>query len=119
MGRYVKGSRTAAVDVLTWFLLVAAILSVLIRLGTKCWIFRKLTRDDYLSILSLVGVSLSRNGLTQITLVVQVFCAAQSIALSMATANGYGRHFENLTGEQVDSMMKVSGSWSQTARAQD
>ncbi|RMJ29053.1 hypothetical protein PHISP_00133 [Aspergillus sp. HF37] len=88
MGRYVKGSRTAAVDVLTWFLLVAAILSVLIRLGTKCWIFRKLTRDDYLSILSLV------------------FCAAQSIALSMATANGYGRHMENLTREQLDSMMK-------------
>jgi hypothetical protein len=65
MGRYVKGSRTAAVDVLTWFLLVTAILSVLIRLGTKCWIFRKLTRDDYLSILSLVGVSLARNGRTQ------------------------------------------------------
>lgn len=55
MGRYVKGSWTAAVDVLTWFLLVASILSVLSRLGTKYWIFRRLTHDDHLSILSLVG----------------------------------------------------------------
>lgn len=55
MGRYVKGSWTAAVDVLTWFLLVASVLSVLTRLGTKFWIFRRLTRDDHLSILSLVG----------------------------------------------------------------
>ena len=56
MSRYLKGSRTAAVDVLTWFLLVTSTLSVLIRLGTKIWIFRKLKRDDYFSILSLVSI---------------------------------------------------------------
>lgn len=60
MGRYVKGSRTAAVDVLTWFLLVCSILSVLIRIGTKLWIFRRLTHDDYLGILSLVGLPTRR-----------------------------------------------------------
>lgn len=57
MSRYIKGSHTAAVDVLSWFLLVTSTLSVLTRLGTKIWIFRNLKRDDYFSIVSLVSVA--------------------------------------------------------------
>ncbi|KAE8373573.1 hypothetical protein BDV26DRAFT_296803 [Aspergillus bertholletiae] len=88
MAQFSADSWTPAVNVLTWFLLVTAILSVITRLGTKYWIFRKFTEDDYLSITSLV------------------FCAAQSIAVSMATANGYGEHYESLSTSNIEQMMK-------------
>ncbi|KAG2415088.1 hypothetical protein HFD88_006279 [Aspergillus terreus] len=88
MGRFASDSWTPAVNVTTWFLLVTAILSVLTRLGTKYRIFRRWTVDDYLSIASLV------------------FCAAQSIAVSMATANGYGEHYGKLNDAQVEGVMK-------------
>lgn len=52
--RFVGDMRTPAVDVVTWFLLVVAMIAVLIRLGTKLWIFRKLHKDDYIMILSAV-----------------------------------------------------------------
>ncbi|KAL4895746.1 hypothetical protein BDV59DRAFT_191657 [Aspergillus ambiguus] len=88
MGRFSPDSRTPAVNVTTWFLLVTTILSVLTRLGTKYRIFRKWTTDDYFSIASLG------------------FCAAQSIAVSMATANGYGEHYDTLTKNQIEGVMK-------------
>lgn len=81
---------TPAVNVLTWFMLVVSILSVLTRLGTKYWIFRKLTVDDVLSIASMVT------------------CIAQSIAVSTATAGGLGQHLNTLSIESKHSMMKVN-----------
>jgi hypothetical protein len=90
MGRFGPNTWEPAVNVLTWFLMTTAILCVLTRLGTKFWIFRRWTTDDYLSIVSMV------------------LCAAQSIALSMAIANGYGEHFDTLTGVKVEEILKVS-----------
>lgn len=52
--RFVGDVRTPAVDVVAWFLLVVVMIAVLIRLGTKIWIFRKLHKDDYIMILSAV-----------------------------------------------------------------
>ncbi|KAB8068297.1 hypothetical protein BDV29DRAFT_184782 [Aspergillus leporis] len=88
MGRFGPNTWEPAVNVLTWFLMTTAILCVLTRLGTKFWIFRRWTTDDYLSIVSMV------------------LCAAQSIALSMAIANGYGEHFDTLTGVKVEEILK-------------
>ena len=45
---------TPVINIVTWFLLVLATLSVLTKLATKYLIIRKLTYDDYLIILSLV-----------------------------------------------------------------
>lgn len=84
-----KNTWTPAVNVLTWFMLVTAILSVLTRLGTKYFIFRKWTFDDGLATTSMV------------------FCIAQSIAVSMATKNGLGQHRDMLSDLRVESMMKV------------
>lgn len=89
MGRFSPDSWTPAVNVLTWYLLVTAALSVLTRLGTKWWIFRKLTTDDYLSVVSLIT------------------CAAQSIAVSMATANGYGEPYERVSQSSMQNIMKA------------
>ena len=84
-----KNTWTPAVNVLTWFMLVTAILSVLTRLGTKYFFFRKFTFDDGLAASSIV------------------FCVAESIAVSMATANGLGQHYKMLAETKVDNMMKV------------
>lgn len=92
MGRLAKDNWKPTVNVVTWFLMTTTILCVLTRLGTKYWIFRRWTTDDYLSIFSVV------------------LCAAQSIALSMATAHGYGEHYDALSGTAVDSILKVSCS---------
>ncbi|KAB8214200.1 hypothetical protein BDV33DRAFT_183133 [Aspergillus novoparasiticus] len=88
MGRLAKDNWQPTVNVVTWFLMTTAILCVLTRLGTKYWIFRRWTTDDYLSIVSVV------------------LCAAQSLAMSMATAYGYGEHYDRLSGTAVDSMLK-------------
>ncbi|OQE32642.1 hypothetical protein PENFLA_c001G08127 [Penicillium flavigenum] len=84
-----KNTWTPAVNVLTWFMLVTAILSVLTRLGTKYFIFRKWTFDD---------------GLITTSIVV---CIAQSIAVSKATENGLGQHRDMLSDAKIDSIMKA------------
>ncbi|PYH63790.1 uncharacterized protein BO88DRAFT_408959 [Aspergillus vadensis CBS 113365] len=88
MGRFTGDTKDPAVNVSTWFLLVTASLSVIFRLGTKYGSFRTLTNDDYLIVVSLI------------------FCIGQSIAVSMAVANGYGYHYSTLTPERFDNMMK-------------
>jgi hypothetical protein len=84
-----KNTWTPAINVLTWFMLVTVILSVLTRLGTKYFFFRKFTTDDGFAAASMV------------------FCIAQSIAVSLATSNGLGQHQDMLLDSRVDSMMKV------------
>lgn len=55
MGRFANiDTRDPDVFVTTWFLVVVAVLSVLIRVATKCRVFRQLTSDDYLIIAALV-----------------------------------------------------------------
>ncbi|KAE8378066.1 hypothetical protein BDV26DRAFT_304605 [Aspergillus bertholletiae] len=87
MGRFTNTYKPA-VNVLTWFLMVTAILGVLARLGTKYWIFRRWTTDDYLSIVSMA------------------ICVAQSLAVSLATAGGYGDRYDTLSDTRIQSIMK-------------
>ena len=59
MGRFLhdKDRRAPILNVVNWFLLVVAVLSVLTRLGTKLWMFHRFTSDDYLIVVSLVCVT--------------------------------------------------------------
>jgi len=84
-----KNTWTPGINVLTWFMLVTAILSVLTRLGTKYFIFRKWTFDDGLASASLA------------------LCIAQSIAVSVATAHGLGQHRNMLSDLTLETIMKV------------
>ncbi|KAL6231487.1 hypothetical protein BDW75DRAFT_247873 [Aspergillus navahoensis] len=89
MGRFANiDTRDPAVNVTTWFLVVVAALSVLIRLGTKCWVFRKLTSDDYLIVAALA------------------LCIAQSATISAAVAHGYGDHFTTVLSADFVQVMK-------------
>lgn len=54
-GRFKGDTKDPAVNVTTWVLLVTIILSVLVRLGTKWRLFHKLTTDDVLIVISMVG----------------------------------------------------------------
>lgn len=85
-----KATWTPAINVLTFFLLVASILSVFTRLGTKYFMVRKWGLDDFISIGAMVT------------------CVGQSIAVSMATKSGLGQHLILLSAGQRVSMMKVS-----------
>jgi hypothetical protein len=85
-----KATWTPAINVLTFFLLVASILSVFTRLGTKYVMVRTWGLDDYMSIGAMVT------------------CVGQSIAVSMATKSGLGQHLVLLSEGQRVSMMKVS-----------
>ncbi|KAF7588881.1 hypothetical protein BBP40_005066 [Aspergillus hancockii] len=87
MGRFAPNTWEPAVNVVTWFLMTTAILCVVTRLGTKFWIFRRWTIDDYLSIGSML------------------FCVAQSLAQSVAITDEYGEHFDTVT-LKVESIMK-------------
>lgn len=84
-----KATWTPAINVLTFFMLVTSVLSVFTRLGTKYFMVRKWSLDDYLSIGAMV------------TLV------GQSIAVSVATKSGLGQHLLTLSMAQKVSMMKV------------
>ncbi|KXG47464.1 uncharacterized protein PGRI_013340 [Penicillium griseofulvum] len=84
-----KNTWTPGINVLTWFMLVTAILSVLTRLGTKYFIFRKWTFDDGLASASLA------------------LCIAQSIAVSVATAHGLGQHRNMLSDLTLETIMKA------------
>jgi hypothetical protein len=57
MGRFANDPdrRAPILNVVNWFLLVVAILSVFTRLGTKLWMFHRFTSDDYLIVASLVS----------------------------------------------------------------
>ncbi|KAE8166772.1 hypothetical protein BDV40DRAFT_254522 [Aspergillus tamarii] len=76
MGRFLhdKDRRAPILNVVNWFLLVVAVLSVLTRLGTKLWMFHRFTSDDYLIVVSLL------------------FAIGASIITSIAVHNGYGDH---------------------------
>ncbi|KAL4875320.1 hypothetical protein BJY04DRAFT_224192 [Aspergillus karnatakaensis] len=89
MGRFANiDTRDPAVNITTWFLVVVAALSVLIRLGTKYWLFRRLTSDDYLIIASLL------------------LCLVQSTVISRAVAYGYGDHFSTVSSVNFTQIIK-------------
>lgn len=90
MGTRFKGdTKDPAINVTTWVLLVTIIFSVSARLGTKFRLFKKLTVDDLLIIASLV------------------FGVGQNIAVSLAVASGYGKHYKDVSGAELDQVMKV------------
>ncbi|PLB50739.1 hypothetical protein P170DRAFT_463859 [Aspergillus steynii IBT 23096] len=88
MPRFAPDSWNPAVNITSWFLMSSTALCVMCRLVTKWLIFRKLTMDDYFVIISLA------------------FCIGNTIALSMATANGYGDHTSIASRAKQDAVMK-------------
>lgn len=61
MSRFTGDTWLPAINVICWFLLVIAILGILTRIATKFWIYRKLTKDDYVIILSTVSRATAYN----------------------------------------------------------
>ena len=57
MSKFEPDSWQPMVSILTWLLMITAILVVFARLGTKYWIIRRWTADDYLCIVSMVSSS--------------------------------------------------------------
>ncbi|KAB8266138.1 hypothetical protein BDV32DRAFT_1443 [Aspergillus pseudonomiae] len=91
MGRFLHDPdrRAPILNVVNWFLLVVAVLSVLTRLGTKLWMFHRFTSDDYLIIVSLL------------------FAMGGSISMSIAVHNGYGDHVGDIDGLHWEAIQKA------------
>ncbi|KAA8650991.1 uncharacterized protein ATNIH1004_003682 [Aspergillus tanneri] len=89
MGRFDPDSRNPAVNATTWSLLVASWLSVLSRLISKYRTVRRFTGDDYLIVVS------------------AILCTAQSIAVSIMVANGYGSHVGDVSLGRFEALMKA------------
>ncbi|KAK0510420.1 hypothetical protein JMJ35_006852 [Cladonia borealis] len=70
------------VAVVTWFMTVASVLWVLVRVGTKLAVSRKLANDDYLIFTALA------------------FSIGQCVAVSIQVNNGLGQHVEALSSSQ-------------------
>ncbi|KOC14501.1 hypothetical protein AFLA70_5g008521 [Aspergillus flavus AF70] len=92
MGRFLhdKDRRAPILNVVNWFLLVVAVLSVLTRLGTKLWMFHRFTSDDYLIIVSLL------------------FAIGGSVSMSVAVHNGYGDHVGVIDALHWEAIQKVT-----------
>lgn len=88
-----KDTKDPAVNVTTWVLLVTIVFSVAARLGTKLHLFKKLTLDDLLIVSSLA------------------FGIGQNIAVSLAVASGYGKHYKEVSSTEADEIMKVRFSF--------
>ncbi|KAF5860513.1 hypothetical protein ETB97_001413 [Aspergillus alliaceus] len=88
MTRFAGNTYMPSVNIATWFLTVVASLGVLTRLGTKYWISGRFSRDDTTIVGAIIAV------------------AAQTVAMSKATENGYGEHFGALSRDQRRAMMK-------------
>ncbi|CAD6591805.1 MAG: hypothetical protein ASARMPREDX12_005417 [Alectoria sarmentosa] len=80
---------TPVIEIVTWFLLVTLVLSVIARGATKAVIVRSLGLDDYL-----ISVA-------------TLFAIGQSVAVSVQTAHGYGKPAETLTSSQLDGDLKA------------
>ncbi|KAL8685423.1 MAG: hypothetical protein Q9218_007773 [Villophora microphyllina] len=76
------------VNIMTWFLLVATILTVFIRTAMKWAVARKTNWDD------------------AVIIIATIFCIAESIAISLEVQNGLGQHTSRLTTLQRNSLLK-------------
>lgn len=111
MPRFAPDSWNPAVNITAWFLMSSNIVCVICRLTTKWLIFRTLTADDYLIVLSLVSSCKPEDPNASpwlfTFLVYQSFCIGNTISLSMATANGYGDHTSSASRAKQFVVMKV------------
>lgn len=76
------------VNVLTWLLMVATMLTVFTRTAMKWAVARRANLDD------------------AVILVATAFCIAESIAISMEVHYGLGQHIVRLTASQRESLLK-------------
>lgn len=88
MTRFAEDSWNPAVAVTAWFLMSTTVLAVISRLITKWLVFRKITRDDYMVVASVI------------------FCVGNTIAVSVATSSGYGDHTDAVSRAMQETVMK-------------
>ena len=97
--------------ILTWFWCIVSVLCFGARAATKIIFSRSLSIEDYSSSLSVVSPNLddrwNRHTLTQISFV-KLFNIAQSVAVTIRTSNGLGKHVAALRPSQIVAYEKVS-----------
>lgn len=81
-------NRTPIVQILTWLTLVISVLAFLTHASIKLYIFRRLKKENWLVLCSLV------------------LCIAQSVAVTLQCQHGFGRPMSSLSDEDVQVNLK-------------
>ncbi|KAH9871025.1 hypothetical protein J1614_006599 [Plenodomus biglobosus] len=81
-------NRTPVVQILTWLTLVISVLAFLTHASIKLYIFRRLKKENWLVLCSLV------------------LCIAQSVAVTIQCQHGFGRPMSSLSDEDVQVNLK-------------
>lgn len=99
-----------AVSVITWILMVSAVLGVLLKVGLGVNARVPIGSDDATLIFATVKIPQPNNisSLMPKPKWYQVLSIAQSIAVSIQISNGIGRHRDSLTVAQIERFEKVS-----------
>ena len=93
--------------IITWFLCVISFLSMLARTVSKIIVMRSLKADDFTSFASLVSLIRLLQA-RQLPTKFQLFNVAQSVAVTVQTSHGLGKHVSKLTASQLITYSKVS-----------
>ena len=97
------------VSVISWLLIVASVLTVCTRIGTRWAVVRQVRSDDVTIITALVR-ELSRHSSSEenpFANICKLFAIGQTIAVSLEAANGLGRDASSLSTSQLVSYQKV------------
>lgn len=98
-------NRTPIVQIITWIALATSVLAFFAHAGLKLYVSKSLSLEIAAGFLALVS-SISKKWRAENNNS-QIFCAAQSIAVSLQAANGFGKPLDSLSPETVQSQFKV------------
>ena len=102
-------NRTPIVQIITWFTLTASLLAFLTHAAIKFYVFRSLTTESWFVLVSLVSLTpFQALQFPTLTWSSQVFCVAQSAAVSLQAHYGFGTPMASLSDYQIESNLKVS-----------
>ena len=98
---------SSLIQILTWFLLVVSILSVIARNAKKALSVRQINIDDHLIAIALVFFDMPYTSAYE-TNIMQLASIGQSVAVSEQTVNGYGKPIATIALQHLNKELKVN-----------
>lgn len=99
---------TPVVQIITWMALATSVLAFSAHTGLKLYISNSLSLEITIGFFALVSSSCGNGDRNNNS---QLFCAAQSLAVSIQTANGFGKPLNSLSRDTVQSQFKVEAEY--------
>lgn len=94
-------------SILSWFVAVAGVLSVVAKIATKLARTQVVVIDDILIIVSLVSNKLHISTGNSYIIICQVFSIGLTVSVAVESSNGLGKHETSLSNDQLLGFQKV------------